>query len=269
MTSVPTKPRRSAFRRWLHIAFGVWAIGSTLWLANSVRTRGVDDRLLQNSDRVSVVDGDTTLEFVPAAPDGGAGLIFFCGSGVAARAYAPLLRPIADAGFRVVTVRLPYRFAPLEPHKLEAIERARAAMRDAPERRWVVAGHSLGGALAARMAESDPGRVSALALVGTTHPKNRDLSRLRVPVTKIYGTNDGVAPAQKVLANRGLLPAHTKWVPIAGGNHSQFGHYGRQLFDGGATITRDTQQRIVRTELLELLRTVGRAAGSSEGVPAS
>jgi hypothetical protein len=46
---------------------------------------------------------------------------------------------------------------------------------------------------------------------------------------------------------------HTKWIEIRGGNHSQFGHYGHQLFDGDATITREAQQEITRRALLESL----------------
>jgi hypothetical protein len=56
--------------------------------------------------------------------------------------------------------------------------------------------------------------------------------------------------------NKRLLPAHTNWVEIVGGNHSQFGHYGHQLFDGYATLTRSEQQTITRTELLNALNRV-------------
>ena len=92
-----------------------------------------------------------------------------------------------------------------------------------------------------------------MVLVGTTHPKSEDLSLLKIPVTKVYASNDGIAPPERVLANKRLLPAHTKWVEIVGGNHSQFGWYGRQLFDGKATISREVQQGLTRSALLEVL----------------
>jgi pimeloyl-ACP methyl ester carboxylesterase len=227
---------------------------STLWLANSMRTQGVGDELLQNTGAVSVVESPAVLEFLPVASDRRTGLVFFCGSGVSAHAYAPLLRPIADAGYPVFIVKLPYRFAPFEGHKQEAIQRARALIANHREvQRWAIAGHSLGGALAARMAQTDGGSIAALILIGTTHPKETDLSSLQMPVTKIYATNDGVAPADRVLSNKHLLPSGTKWVRIDGGNHSQFGHYGHQLFDGTASISRDAQQAAVRSELLASL----------------
>lgn len=249
---MPVTLGKRGIRRWIRVLFVGWAAASTLWLANSMRTRGVSDALLRSTGAVSVVDDDAVLEFLPASSDRRAALVFFCGSGVAAPAYAPTLRPIADAGYAVFIIKLPYRFAPFDAHKEEAIGRARVVFASHREiSRWVVAGHSLGGALAARMAQTDV--ISALILIGTTHPKDSDLSSLHMPVTKIYATNDGVAPADRVLANKHLLPADTKWVRIAGGNHSQFGHYGRQLFDGSATISRESQQAVVRSELLESL----------------
>jgi hypothetical protein len=56
------------------------------------------------------------------------------------------------------------------------------------------------------------------------------------------------------MANKGLLPHHTEWVQIEGGNHSQFGHYGHQLFDGTATVSRGVQQAATREAILKALR---------------
>jgi pimeloyl-ACP methyl ester carboxylesterase len=194
------------------------------------------------------------LDVLPASSNGPAALVFICGSGIAAEAYAPLLRPLAEEGFPVFVVKLPYRFAPLESHKQAAVGRAHGVIAAHPE---VIAGHSLGGALAARIARVDSGSLSGMVLVATTHPKDDDLSLLRIPVTKIYASNDGVAPPDRVLANRGLLPSHTKWVEIAGGNHSQFGRYGHQLFDGTATISREAQEALTRSAILQVLAGIG------------
>ncbi len=254
-----TTRRPSALRRWLRRGFIAWAVIAMSWLANSIRTRGVDAATLQNSPAVSVVDQAATLAFLPVSSSGRTALIFICGSGIAAEAYAPLLRPVAEAGYPVFVIRLPYRFAPLESNKQAALDRARAVIATHPEiLHWVASGHSLGGALAARLAQSDAGALSALVLIGTTHPKADDLSALQMPVTKVYATNDGIAPPDRILANRGLLPASARWVEIRGGNHSQFGRYGHQLFDGAATISREEQEAITRSALLDAIAGVAK-----------
>jgi len=219
-----------------------------------MRTQGGNDRTLQNSPGAPVNNGAGTLAFLPTVASSRAALIFICGSGVTAQAYAPLLRPVAEEGHAVFIVKLPYRFAPLEAHKQEALERVKRVITQHPEvKKWVLAGHSLGGALVCRMVQSDPRAVSAIVLIGTTHPKQEDLSGLGMPVTKVYASNDGVAPPNKVKANKALLPANAKWIEIQGGNHSQFGHYGHQLSDGAATISREAQQEITRRVLREAL----------------
>ncbi len=251
--ATPVK-RVPTLRRWIRRAFLIWALFAVAWLANSVRTQGVAEEMLQSSPAVSVVDGDTTLAFLPTSSGGTTGLIFICGSGIAAQAYAPLLRPIAEAGTPVFIVKLPYRFAPLEAHKVAALDRVRAVIAAHPETaRWVLSGHSLGAALAARSAHADPAAFAALVLIGTTHPKDDDLSQLPLTVTKVYGSNDGVARPADVRSNQHLLPSQTRWVEIEGGNHSQFGHYGHQLLDGQATVSREEQQAITREALLEAI----------------
>lgn len=254
-TEAETRPKRPLprWRKWLRRGFVIWAVISTALLINSFRTRGVDPALLRSDASLSVLDVDESLQFLPASPEQ-SGLIFVCGGGVSADAYAPLLRPIADAGYSVFVIKLPYRLAPLESHKLGAVDRVLRVMTGHPEiSQWVVSGHSLGGAIACRVARADPELLSALVLVGTTHPKSDNLASLEFPVAKVYGSNDGVASIEKIDANRSLLPEHTRWVLIDGANHSQFGHYGHQLLDGTATISRENQQDRTRTALLESL----------------
>jgi hypothetical protein len=72
-----------------------------------------------------------------------------------------------------------------------------------------------------------------------------------------------------VLANQRLLPAHTRWVEIKGGNHSQFGHYGHQLFDGKAAISRVEQQKVARSALLDAINQVESVEQSHAPEPAA
>jgi pimeloyl-ACP methyl ester carboxylesterase len=241
----------------------IWAVAGVLavaLLAASFRTRGVAPALLADDAAVLVQDGPDALVLAPARRAADVGLLFFPGGGVDPEAYSPLLRPVAAAGHRVVVPRLPWRFAPFDSHRREALERARRATRgEGLPTRWVVAGHSKGGRLACELVAAGFPALAGLVLVGTTHPRELDLTALRVPVAKVYGTADGIAPSEDVLAGARRLPPGTAWIELPGANHAQFGHYGPQFLDGEATMTREEQQARTRAVLLERLGGASRA----------
>jgi pimeloyl-ACP methyl ester carboxylesterase len=182
------------------------------------------------------------------------GLLFFPGALVDPAAYAPLARAVAAAGFPVVLVELPRRGAFGGADDPELLGRARDQMRKSGgPRRWVIGGHSRGAVVAADLAGLRTRDVVGLVLIGTTHPRDVDLAALRIPVTKVVGTNDPIAPERKSQANRHLLPASTRWVRVEGGNHSQFGWYGFQPGDHFAGITAAQQRTQMLAAILDLL----------------
>jgi len=182
------------------------------------------------------------------------------------KAYTPMARHIAEAGYRVVLVRLPFlsRHALLESHRRDVTAEARRQMQAADSvGPWVVAGHSFGGVLASRLAQESPELIEALVLIGTTHPRDIDLSDSGLAVTKILGTQDGVATVERARANADRLPPTARWIEIEGANHAQFGYYGPQLGDGRASLTRvDQQRQLVEFLLGELDRVVPTLIGS-------
>ena len=223
------------------------------WMLASSRARGFDESILQSDGRVTVREEGPYLDFKPNGETKGAGLVFYPGSGIDPKAYAPLARSIAEQGHEAVIVKLPMRLAPFEFQKEEAVERGRSWIESHPGR-WVASGHSLGGVIASRLAAAHGDLLAGLVLIGTSHPVVLDLSTATYPVTKVYGTNDGVAPVEKIEATRNCLPPHTRWVRIEGGNHGQFGWYGRQFRDRPATISREEQQARTLEALLDVLR---------------
>ncbi|MDF1505818.1 alpha/beta family hydrolase, partial [Roseisolibacter sp. H3M3-2] len=118
---------------------------------------------------------------------------------------------------------------------------------------WLAAGHSRGGVVASRVAAGRPAGMRGLILIGTSHPRDVDLSGLALPVTKIVGTRDGLASPPEVEANRRLLPASTRWVWVEGGNHSQFGWYGFQPGDRRATIPAAAQRAAMVRAVVDAL----------------
>jgi len=121
---------------------------------------------------------------------------------------------------------------------------------------WVIAGHSRGGALAAEFVKDESKLVDGLILIGTTHPKDFDLSDLKIHVTKVFASNDGLASEKEVKEYEKNLPPNTNWVKIEGGNHSQFGYYSFQIGDRKAAISRDAQQTILVDSLIQGLQRV-------------
>jgi len=255
MAEPPKKRSRWATIHRIWIAWGILVtIVFNAWMLLGRRAQGFDKGILESDARVAVASTPEWLSFTPAGTVESTGLVFFPGGMVDPRAYAPLAHSLALEGFETLIVKLPFRSAPFESQEKAVFERVRERITRDSERRWAVAGHSRGAALACRFAARHPSSLAALILMGTTHPKDHDLSQALFPVLKLYATNDGVAPLAGVEANKALLPAGTRWVRIEGGNHGQFGWYGKQLGDERATISREQQQEIVREAILGFLR---------------
>lgn len=121
-------------------------------------------------------------------------------------------------------------------------------------KQYVLAGHSKGGMMATQFVYENPTLIDKLILLGTTHPRDFDLSKSSIPIMKIYGSDDGVAKAKSIESNKPKLPTTTKYVLIKGGNHSQFGYYGSQLGDNEASISREEQQKIILDSILSFIK---------------
>lgn len=101
---------------------------------------------------------------------------------------------------------------------------------------FVLGGHSRGAVVASLVVAGGNPRLVGLVVIGTSHPRDHDLSALPMPVTKIVGTRDGLATPAEVRGNAAMLPPQTRWVWVEGGNHSQFGWYGFQPMDRPARL---------------------------------
>ena len=68
------------------------------------------------------------------------GLIFVPGARVDARAYAHILRPLAEAGYLVAVLKEPFGFALIQPDHAETVIDLHPEIAY-----WAIGGHSLGG----------------------------------------------------------------------------------------------------------------------------
>jgi hypothetical protein len=228
------RPRPGAWRRAgraVGAAALVGVLAATVWLGPFAATAPAT----ASGDRVEVVDTATAWELRPRAAQRPTGLVFLPGARVDARAYLRLLRPLAEAGTLVVVVKPALQIALLASPS--------AVMDDRPQvARWVLGGHSLGGAAAA-FAVDDP-RVVGLVL-WAAYPAD-DLSGSDLTVLSVSGDRDGLATPAEIDAARPLLPPTTRRVVVSGGTHAFFGDYGEQPGDGEPGVTREAaQSRIV------------------------
>lgn len=240
-------------RVWIAAGLSVTAI-FVAWSLIAYRATGDARAALRSDDAVAIGHAEGYWSFDPKTP-ADTGLIFVAGALVDPVAYAPLARAIAEQGYPVMLVELPRRGAFGGADGPEVFARARAAASSrARVTRWVAAGHSRGGVVAAQMVRDGFPGLAGAVLIGTSHPRDFSLAATPIAMTRVYGTRDTVADVEKLERTRANLPASARMVAIDGGNHSQFGYYGFQPGDWPATITRDAQQAITRRALLDALR---------------
>jgi predicted alpha/beta-hydrolase family hydrolase len=233
------------------------------WLLWNMQARDVPSRVLQSDTFVDVSVSVTSIEFTPIPDTAGVALVFYPGALVAPKAYAPMAREIAEAGYKVVILKLPWGLAPLDAQQIALAERTRRTVSaDDRKRKWVVGGHSRGGALAAKYARDYSGTLAGLLLVGTSHPRDFDLSGLAIDVTKVFGSEDGLASEEEVRQYGPNLPRSTTWHRIQGGNHSQFAKYGWQLGDGKAHVSRGEQHEATVGAILKQMGRIGQSVVS-------
>ncbi|MCX7784160.1 MAG: alpha/beta hydrolase [Meiothermus sp.] len=164
--------------------------------------------------------------FIPQGTIKG-GFAFYPGGLVEPQAYAPVLRRIAQGGYRVALLQVRFNLAVTEQGK------ARQAIAEAPQLPWAVGGHSLGGVVASNFADSNP---DARALVmWAAYPQN-DLSSKTLPTLALFGEKDGVIRQEQLTASQSKFPQNTLKQSIPGLNHAGFGSYGAQRGDNPATI---------------------------------
>ncbi len=187
---------------------------------------------LESDDSVTVIKTDFGWMF--DGPSDSDALIFYQGALVEETAYAPLLKQIASAGIDVLLVRMPFRLAFFGADK--ASELIPKYDYDA----WYIGGHSLGGAMAAVYAAEHSGQLAGLILLAAYPTKKLDDS---LTVISVYGSEDGVLNRDKLSEGNQYMPKDAVTYVINGGNHAQFGNYGKQARDGEALVSAEEQQR--------------------------
>ena len=222
-----------------------------------MQASGFDESVLESDSLVDVENTSEFIRFFPKASkafDSSTIVVFYPGALVQAEAYTPFARKLAENGYPVIIQKIPFRLAFTKGMEKSVFDETLTLINSYPDTlNWVLAGHSKGGAMASEFAGIYPKKLSGLLLIGTSHPRRVDLSNLKIPVTKVHASEDGLASMEEVKEFSVNLPNQTNFVLVNGGNHSQFGYYGFQFGSGSATISREEQQQQLLNASHELL----------------
>jgi len=231
------------------IAWFILIIIFFAWNWTTFQSRDLPENTFSNSAILTVTETNDLITFQADIPEEKLDVIFFQGGLTDPKAYAPLCRRLAESGFTCHLVKMAWRLPQYDYKKV-------AGLFDLEKTNYVIGGHSQGAKMAARLVYENPGVFKGLFLMGTSHPRDIDLSDRNIPCIKLYAENDGLASVEEVMENKNKLPENAKLIFIKGGNHSQFGYLGKLLMDNTAGISLEEQQQKTCKNLVDFLNKV-------------
>ena len=143
-----------------------------------------------------------------------------------------MLHRIASGVMDVCLVKMPFHLAVFDKNAADKV------MPQYNYQKWYIGGHSLGGAMAALYAAESANPLVGIILLASypTKPLPENLKEIL-----LVGSEDGVIRWEKVDESRQYSPRDCTEHIIQGGNHAQFGSYGKQKGDGEAQISAGVQ----------------------------
>ena len=188
---------------------------------------------------------DGSIAYVP---DGATvGVIFYPGAKVEHTAYEPLMKALADQGILAITVKMPAKLAVLKQNAADVIREQFEGIKN-----WYMAGHSLGGNIAASYASKNKDSFDGVILLAAY--SSTDISGSGLKVASIYGDQDKILNKENYDRYLNNLPVGLIETVIEGANHSGFGMYGEQSKDGTATITGARQIKVTAQIIAEFIK---------------
>ena len=212
------------------ILFGAFFI----YASDYYRADVVANSVLQ-SEAVTRVE-ENFIMLSPTEP-GDTAIIFYPGAKVEYISYLPLLEKIKQSSnVTCILVKMPFNMAIFDANAADTI------IDQFPDiKNWYIAGHSMGGAMASDYASNNQDKIKGLILLGAyiygNYPAENSLT--------VYGSFN-TSVEEKINYTENI-------VVIEGGNHAQFGNYGKQKGDLDATISSEEQQNIAVEAVQEFL----------------
>lgn len=245
----------------LAVILVVWAAGFYAWTRASEASPGPVALSALSSDAVVQVEEGRYVTFRPVGTAPVTGFILYPGANCDVRGYAPALREIARQGYLAVGVPMPLNLAILGVNRADAVQAAYPEIQ-----RWVIAGHSMGGSMAAAYAHERSDSLAGVVMWDSHPAESHTLVDVQYPVWHVHrATADGAAP-EKFVRLRRLFPTGSIWRPVPGGNHMQFGDFlgGSYQEQWEATLSLSEQQDLVVEATLAALRAMDEAVDTAK-----
>lgn len=224
----------------------VISIGSVVYLSDYYHADDIAlEAMSDQTNNILIEQDKNVIWFIPENPS--YGMIFYPGGKVEYTAYAPLLRACAEEEILCALVQMPGNLAVLDANAADGLQQEFPDITS-----WFIAGHSLGGAMAASYAANHSQDFDGLILLAAYSTK--ELTQTNLRVLSVYGSEDGVMNREAYEGNRQNLPSDTSEIVLNGGCHAQFGSYGPQDGDGVPTISEDEQIRKTTEAILAFIR---------------
>ncbi|UOQ45339.1 alpha/beta hydrolase [Halobacillus salinarum] len=204
---------------------------------------------LHDTAKVEVTRGKEWTSFEPQYRTRES-IIFYPGGLVEANSYAPLAKMLAHRGSPVYIVDMPLDLAVFSRNRAEKI------IQKYPSRSFVIGGHSLGGAMAARFANEHPEQIEGVFLLGAYADKKGRLDEEKIETLLITGSKDRVLNREAFQKGKAYVPEDAVYHVLQGGNHAQFGSYGSQKGDGSPSIPAEEQWDETTKWIIDWLKTL-------------
>ena len=232
------------------VALLLGMVGLFFWSqTGTYPARSVAQAAIESTGDVTVSQ-DQFIIFSPAE-ETQTGLIFYPGGLVEPAAYAPVLSDLAEENILVVITPMPFNLA------IFGSGAAQNVIDDYPYiDRWILAGHSLGGAAAAIFADNHPEQIDAVVFWDSYPPNSASLADDALPVLSIFGTTNGIPNTDSFEDKQNLLPDDTSYIPIEGASHAQFGDYGPQKGDVSPSISLSAQHDQIFEIMLDFINSI-------------
>lgn len=186
------------------------------------------------------------ISFIPKDKEYDYSIVFYQGAKVEVKAYAPLLKTLAENNVAVYGIKCKFNFAFFN---VDDFNKIYSNVNNGT--RFYVMGHSLGGVMAGSAAKKYSDKCEGIILLASY--LSSDISDTDLKVLSIYGSNDTVLKIDKYNDAKKYLPKSFIEHRINGGIHSYFASYGNQKGDGEATIIREEQINLTKNYILTFL----------------